>query len=137
MTDGIQHSDYEILFEFGLDGIETDFENGIYTYSTTEYYSFPSNTYPSLPLQQYGDLYSYCYFTPTIYVLNNMYENGLIKYEFPTYIDANTDFLGFIQDATTGFLETELIGTISIADILLFIVSVALLIFLLRFFAGG
>lgn len=70
------------------------------------------------------------------HIISYARENTVIIQQ-PVYIDGNTNFLGFIQNATNGFFETELIGNISIADILLFIISVALLIFLLRFFAGG
>lgn len=144
----------DIYLEFEYEQLSMDLDNytySIYLYSELYYGEGENSTLIAdhfttenvlIPISanlhnQYDYITNGFDFTPTILLYAYLYSNDKLAYTYPTYIDEDIDFLGFIQNATTGFLETEIIGTISIADILLFIVSIALLIFLLRFFAGG
>lgn len=55
----------------------------------------------------------------------------------PPAQDFDVDFTSWISNAVTGFLDTDIIGFFSIADILMVILAIGLTIMIIKFFMGG
>ena len=51
--------------------------------------------------------------------------------------EIDVDFTSWISNAVTGFLDTDILGTFSISDILLVILAIGLTIMIIKFFMGG
>lgn len=60
--------------------------------------------------------------------------------DLTSHIDTSGESVSFsdwIVDAVSGFLDTDIIGSFSISDILMFILAIGLVIMIIKFFMGG